>query len=190
MSPTIARFSRTALKVVDPSESCTNNCLLAIGEESPAISMHCPGCLRQGIHPSSFDIHRLTYGWSDINNNGQWELLLRINGDENAELYSCYDQSPMQGDNFYRIKIIEKNNAVSWSPTRYVFIGTADAFRIYPNPSSGNITITGSFNEATPMKLLDITGKCIYEKTLLSNSNYITLPQLPKGIYLLRIRND
>ena len=59
---------------------------------------------------------------------------------------------------------------------------------IYPNPvSNGDLTIDYSLlqNQGGAFKIYDVTGKAVFENTLLPNSNrqHFKLPELSNGIY-------
>jgi len=57
---------------------------------------------------------------------------------------------------------------------------------IYPNPSSGNFSITINEKEFNVI-VYDVTGKVVYES---QNEKQINLTDKPKGIYFLKITSD
>ena len=62
-------------------------------------------------------------------------------------------------------------------------------FKVYPNPTSGNITIEGLQSSANVnYELYDITGKIVQTKTLLSSTNMnVNISHLQSGIYFLNL---
>ena len=56
---------------------------------------------------------------------------------------------------------------------------------VYPNPSTGTVKISGSYQE---LSLSDITGKLILTKTKAEVGTQLNLSSLAKGIYVLRIK--
>ena len=67
---------------------------------------------------------------------------------------------------------------------------------IYPNPSSGNFTLSGKVNskKAIKLQLMDISGKTILKKIIsLQKQDFqynINLNSLSRGMYFLRISDD
>lgn len=58
---------------------------------------------------------------------------------------------------------------------------------IYPNPTSGNITIECA--QGTPIRLYDTRGSLIMSLTAIDDATVINLGNLPKGIYILHCDN-
>lgn len=59
---------------------------------------------------------------------------------------------------------------------------------IYPNPSSGNFSITFSDSQVKSIQLVDVTGKLI-ETWSEFNQNELNVTNLEKGMYLLKVSN-
>ncbi|MDD5151897.1 MAG: T9SS type A sorting domain-containing protein, partial [Flavobacterium sp.] len=67
---------------------------------------------------------------------------------------------------------------------------TSTDFRIYPNPSNGEFNISfdnskGNFS----IEIYSLIGQKVYEKENTTNKT-ISVPNLQKGIYLVRITKD
>ena len=63
--------------------------------------------------------------------------------------------------------------------------------KVFPNPSSGqfNINLSEQPNKNTQLKVLDLSGKTIYQQKLTDIENKITIDGKYKGTYLLQILN-
>jgi len=61
-------------------------------------------------------------------------------------------------------------------------------FLVYPNPCHGGVFIRTPWS-LSGVELTDVTGKCLLESDYLSNT-YLTLPDLPDGVYFLRIGSE
>jgi hypothetical protein len=58
-----------------------------------------------------------------------------LNNGEPSVNYSFYDQNPLQGDNYYRIKIVGKDGSISYTNVEVVVIGGGlSSINIFPNP--------------------------------------------------------
>ncbi len=57
---------------------------------------------------------------------------------------------------------------------------------VYPNPTSGFITIESSENASA--KIIDILGKTVLKSEISTGKSEFNLSQFPKGIYFLKIQ--
>jgi hypothetical protein len=119
----------------------------------------------------------------------QWSERNTLVADAAKTVYGYEDLSPVPGNNFYRIKIFRKNNAVSYSGVRKVIVPPgSEVIAIYPNPASGKIFVSG-LNSSSSFMVFDQMGKLIFEKKIIATQHIIEvdLPVLPKGVYLIRV---
>ncbi len=69
-----------------------------------------------------------------------------------------------------------------------------ETFKVFPNPSSGNINFYSEklLNQAFKLELFNLIGQIIYNKTFYqSNKDYnIDLPEISDGLYILKIQGD
>ena len=102
--------------------------------------------------------------------------------------YSYITNTDTRNTSFFRIKMIDKDGSISFTPIKSVKgnNGKAD-FTIFPNPSFGNakITIT-DLSEPTNVQVLDNSGRLIKAISLI-NSNTVEIGDLKKGTYIVRI---
>ena len=80
--------------------------------------------------------------------------------------------------------------AVSIVPTSVVELSSGD-FSIYPNPTQGNLTISGNFVQAyTLVQLYDVTGQLIVSKNFEGTSTITyDVSELSNGAYFVQIKN-
>jgi hypothetical protein len=120
--------------------------------------------------------------------NNQWTGLANTPAVAAQENYLYFDNTPLPGVSWYRLKIVEQNGSVYYSEIRLIeFDPSAQAFTFYPNPARQSITINGEFNNPVLMRVLDLSGRMILQKILTSNHTEIILPDLSAGIYFIRI---
>ncbi len=70
-----------------------------------------------------------------------------------------------------------------------------DMMKVYPNPSSGMITLELSHDAAADLdiEIFSLNGKIVYRNSLKSVSNVqeqIDLSNVTRGIYMLRVRTE
>ncbi|MDR2836620.1 MAG: C10 family peptidase [Bacteroidales bacterium] len=97
---------------------------------------------------------------------------------------------------FFKFTTDESDNKRGWEVSYEVFtkpIGIddniLDKISIYPNPSKGNVTLSGLFGKEK-IKVYDISGKLVKEIKNYENSSLtINLDDLLEGIYFINISN-
>ncbi len=121
--------------------------------------------------------------------NGNWIGLPALTADDNRFKYAAVDNNPSPGNNFYRLKIAEKDGSVYYSETRQIWFGSPDAdFTIFPNPSAGKVTLSGNFESNHLLQVTDISGKIVWQQYLRGNQARIDLPPFAAGLYLVRYK--
>ena len=66
----------------------------------------------------------------------------------------------------------------------------ADDWRLYPNPTTGNLYIATSYPGKYKLEVLDIYGRIVQRDRLIGQLSRLDMSALDTGIYLLRIHNS
>ncbi len=61
---------------------------------------------------------------------------------------------------------------------------------IYPNPSTGIINVSLAQNTKTTATLFNCLGQVVYTKSLYGLNSVLDVSSMPKGVYLLELKND
>ncbi len=80
-----------------------------------------------------FSVQRLN------NNSGDFEDLETINATEEVselQYLTSYDNAPLEGDNYYRVKVAYNDGTFSYTETKKVNFNQLSQVRLYPNPTS------------------------------------------------------
>ena len=116
-----------------------------------------------------------------------------------SELYGWFDTKPVQGNNYYRIKVVDKTGEIKY--TRIVKVNISklgSGISVYPNPVKGNLMNVqfvnlqkGKYN----VILYNNLGETIFTQIVEhngGNANYnVRVTQLiSKGSYKLLISNE
>jgi len=116
-----------------------------------------------------------------------------------AHNYSFVDTAPVNGVNYYRLRLIDLNAAAKYTIiVRVDLDGKNNGIRIYPNPATGQtITLQLSNMQKGDYELLfyNSLGQFAYRKVIHhdggSASKNISLPgQLLRGIYSVQLKSD
>lgn len=109
--------------------------------------------------------------------------------------YSYQNTKPVNGTNFYRLKIIDTDGKFTYSKIIAVKMENSKSFQIFPNPAIDILYVVpiaiGRENEDAIIQIVDLTGKKVKEQKMVINANTslsIDISHLPKSIYNLILR--
>lgn len=108
--------------------------------------------------------------------------------------YTFTDSRPAKGNNYYRLRTVDKDNSSALSNIRKIRNdGTAD-ISIYPNPVNDKINIAIDADKASAghVFITDVSGKMIYSRSVnIPSGNTIlpiTLNNVTAGSYIMKIQ--
>jgi predicted outer membrane repeat protein len=109
------------------------------------------------------------------------------NGNSNEQLgYAFTDETPIEGNNFYRLKQLDLDGKFAYSAIKSVKMENEETVKVYPNPSSDFINIeTNSNSKIKNIQLVNAKGSVVYHSNLFENK--IDISNQPLGIYFLKI---
>jgi len=112
-------------------------------------------------------------------------------GTSNVELdYTAVDPKPYSGLSYYRLKQTDKDGKETYSLIRTVSFDAAGRLSIYPNPTMGQVFISGLAGSQNSVKTewYDAGGKLLVQVTApVAGGTAILNPHLSSGIYMLKI---
>ncbi len=101
------------------------------------------------------------------------------------------DRKPLKGNNFYRLKIEDKDGSVTWSAIINL-VNNPVKFGVHPNPVSDNIIL--NIYEGTYLaKLVDQSARVVLTKSISGANNSpakIPVNKLSSGIYYLSVQDS
>lgn len=112
--------------------------------------------------------------------------------------YEAYDESPLNGKNFYRLREVDVNGDEQYSKLVGVnFSNESTSFNIHPNPTKQNdfqIIYHSLTSGNADLSVYDVAGRKIYNTGFFVSENEITnqkvsIPDLKEGLYYIRINN-
>jgi hypothetical protein len=142
---------------------------------------------------SSYDIERSADGVSFIS-------LGKINAHGNSatkQSYNYIDATPVAGNNFYRLKLIDADGAFTYS--RVIVVKNDNSLvqlQLFPNPVAEvlQVQIPSQKKETASISITDANGKIVYRTTMqvMNGNNAISIPvqHYPAGSYYFIVQGS
>jgi hypothetical protein len=107
--------------------------------------------------------------------------------------YRSYDHSPSNGTSNYRLRIVDNNGSTQYSQVVPVFFEKTGVLSLYPNPSSGIITVLHpAGTSGDRVQVFDTAGRQLYQQEVLKGKTFtaLNLQSLPKGVYHVSLKTN
>lgn len=141
----------------------------------------------QEMNSSHFIIERSADGRN-------WNAIATVNAAGNSSnhlAYTAFDNLPLNGSNYYRIKQVDIDGKFEVSVVRTVRFDMGYTITIAPNPAKDMITVSmdNISNASSTIRLFDAAGNMLFtEKTNLSRI-HINTSSFTRGLYFIQIIN-
>ena len=103
--------------------------------------------------------------------------------------YQTYDNDPIAGTNYYRLKMVDVTGRITYSEIRTVNFGKVHNYTISPNPATDVINVKGMDAGASIM-IMSTTGQVISETKAVGPMQAINLNKIVPGLYYVQIVQD
>lgn len=129
----------------------------------------------------------------------EWSVLATINarGTDNSIIsYQEYDQKPVIGKNFYRLKMVDFNTDYEYSETKVVLFeegGSLGEFVVTPSLAKNNIQIEYQLignSKEREFTICALDGTELMRVMLNQNDKHIDISALSQGIYFVKDVNN
>ncbi|MBS1667798.1 MAG: T9SS type A sorting domain-containing protein [Bacteroidetes bacterium] len=113
----------------------------------------------------------------------------------NGASYNYIDESPLHGNNYYRLLSVDLDGKSTLSPVKKVQTANIIGFRYGPNPANDHIGISFGSNISSniTVRLINQSGQVLHQRQLnnVAGTTY-TLPTngYPAGIYTIQVKNE
>ncbi|HAP62137.1 MAG TPA: hypothetical protein DCR93_22435, partial [Cytophagales bacterium] len=105
--------------------------------------------------------------------------------------YTGSDDRPLVGTGYYRLKQTDFDGQYAYSKVEVVDGSTQSEIRLYPNPTTSELTIEGLGVDAKRISLLDVRGKDLTSQVYFSQDSgirvVVDLANLRSGVYFIRV---
>ncbi len=127
------------------------------------------------------------------NDSRNWQILTTKNANGLASNYEVLDEKPFFGNNYYRLKMIDKDGKYKYSEIKQFFWKDAKVlYTIYPNPVKNKLFIKeiNGLENNEKIQIVNISGKLILNTTAKALKAGIDINNLPNGNYFIKITNN
>lgn len=109
--------------------------------------------------------------------------------------YNFLHNTPQANMNYYRIRMVDINGGVEYSPVRAVNFDDLNAdFSVFPNPSAGPLTLVSrnlsKYGTGVRYQFIDNAGKVVKSGNVVDDNELFDLSKMPAGVYNLQILTD
>jgi hypothetical protein len=146
------------------------------------------------LNNDHFDIERSADGKTN------WQVVATIKGSAtttHTHSYTVYDNTPFEGQNFYRIKQYDIDGKCRESEIRHILIsGEKSSMTVFPNPAKENINFTVyGYTGNLITTLTDLKGRLVHKEIISSNAiirkHKLNLKnKLVPGSYVLQLKGE
>jgi hypothetical protein len=133
-----------------------------------------------------FDVERSANG-------GSFTKIGTVNAQGNSSIkvdYSFNDRQPLTGNNYYRLKQVDKDGKSEYSTIVKVNFSKQPAIRIVPNPASSYVYVSlENITTTAWLQVIDLNGQLLKQQLVNQNSGNTTLSLagLAKGLYTIKL---
>jgi hypothetical protein len=117
-----------------------------------------------------------------------------VNAKGEASSYSFWDEQPVAGINYYRLKLVEVSGESSYSNIVTATVKGSGSLNVdaYPNPASSDMTVKVSGPAAgnAILTITDLSGKVISSRSMSGSETRLDLRGMAPGLYLLKYSDD
>lgn len=113
-----------------------------------------------------------------------------------VDRYDLLDQQPFTGANYYRLKMVDRDNSFSWSQVIRIDMNRQQRIQVFPNPvsKSDEIYLQTDAIHVKAISLFSVEGRAIANNlSMVAQGRLLRVllpPTLAKGIYTLRMQTD
>lgn len=123
----------------------------------------------------------------------QFETISNIDLKGKPSNYTYWDESPVSGINYYRLRMQSAEGNNTYSKTVQAFVNDGNVFYVkaFPNPATNkmNVEIIGMQEGNAQISIMDMTGRIISSQKVQSQEMSMDLSALSSGVYFLKYQD-
>ena len=112
------------------------------------------------------------------------------NNSDFTQTYNATDFRPLKSMNYYRLRIVDMDGRISYSPVVALRFTNSKAPLMYPNPATGYVNIAAGTDNIRQITIYDVMGRSLLRVPNTSSQGIIKIPTqtLSNGLYFVEIR--
>ncbi len=117
-----------------------------------------------------------------------WRDLTTIAGKGDHSEYEYLHTTPMVGENFYRLKMLDIDNQEAISDTRMIYFHTEEVLKAYPNPVTSILWLEGNQAALRSIRIINQLGQDLKLPVVITADDkaFVDFSKLPKGVYWIK----
>ncbi|WP_192579327.1 Ig-like domain-containing protein [Dyadobacter aurulentus] len=135
------------------------------------------------VNSSHFDIER-------SGNGREWAAIGRVSAagdDVQTNSYTFTDTEPVEGINYYRLKMVDRDSTFAYSAIRSGSFERTTETTVFPNPVSDILHIrTSDWKNVSRIDILNAGGLTVYQSQEIPYEE-VNITKLPQGTYLVKV---
>ena len=138
------------------------------------------------VNSREFEIQRSTDGKN-------WEVIGSVSAASNTtqkQDYEYMDELPESGLNYYRLKMIDKDDSFAYSSIKSVHFPEFSWAQLYPNPVSHMLHIDIRNSRVRKLRLIDFYGRTLFKSDVSSKELTMDMRSYVAGIYFVHLEQD
>jgi len=136
----------------------------------------------QEVNNSHFEIQRSADGQN-------WSKIGKVNARNNpldTSRYAFKDKQPLKGLNYYRLRQVDHDDTFEYSNVITIKNKSIATLKVMPNPTQDLVNVFSNIEKGR-IHILDVTGASLLSQFINSSNTSLSLAELPKGIYFIRL---
>jgi hypothetical protein len=133
------------------------------------------------------------FGIEHSTTNNDFREIAQVKGNGNSTQsidYQYLHTTPSVGVNYYRLRQVDNNGTIAYSPVRSVWVGGNAKTSLFPTVSHHEITLRTNELELTQTyQIFNLLGELVLVGEL-QGQKTIEISALPKGLYLLKVNQE
>jgi hypothetical protein len=135
---------------------------------------------------TGFELNVASIAVQRSNNSATWNKIYSCTPKGSNSNYEAFDYNPLQGNNYYRLFITDRDGSQKVSEVKLVKFNNTLRITAFPNPTNGTVTIS-NVRQGDLIILVDANGRQVFKKQAVNQVEKLDMRLMSKGIYFMAV---